>query len=174
MRIRRNKRAESRVVTLESSSRSLRAPVIIVEMRLPPIRKRKSAVLPLLAMALLCLPPRAQALTVNRVNGGTNVIYIDFSIPGKVVPLELVRSYNSITALNESNGWLGAFGWGWTSPFETTLTVTSKKSLRLMEREDMTRCSLLVRARPTKRSLNNGERDVKLSKATRARTRRFK
>ena len=73
------------------------------------------------------------ALTVNRLNGGGNIIYIDFSIPGSVVPLELIRSYNSITALNETTGWLGAFGWGWTSPFETTLTTTPERHVILRD-----------------------------------------
>ena len=73
------------------------------------------------------------AMTVNRLNGGGNIIYIDFSLPGKIVPLELVRSYNSITATSESNGWLGAFGWGWTSPFETTLTTTPERNVILRD-----------------------------------------
>lgn len=75
----------------------------------------------------------SQALTVNRVNGGANIIYIDFSVPGSAVPLELVRSYNSITAVTEQTGWSGAFGWGWTSPFETTLTTTADRSVILRD-----------------------------------------
>ncbi|NDD03876.1 MAG: hypothetical protein EB078_03130, partial [Proteobacteria bacterium] len=71
----------------------------------------------------------ATAVTVNRVNGSMNVVYVDFSVPGYAVPLELLRSYNSITALNETSGWSGTFGWGWTSPLETTLTVTPEKSV---------------------------------------------
>ncbi len=81
--------------------------------------------------ALLALDSRA--LTVNRLNGGGNVIYIDFSLPGASVPLELVRTYNSITAVSESNGWDGAFGWGWTSPFETTLTTTADRNVLLRD-----------------------------------------
>lgn len=73
------------------------------------------------------------ALSVNQLNGGATVIYIDFSIPGSVVPLELIRTYNSITAINESTGWNGAFGWGWTSPFETTLTTTPERHVLLRD-----------------------------------------
>ncbi len=73
------------------------------------------------------------ALTVNRLNGGTNIIYIDFSIPTSTVPLELLRTYNSLTALNESNGWPGSFGWGWSSPFETTLNTTPEKNVILRD-----------------------------------------
>lgn len=92
---------------------------------------KPTARLALLTLLLFCLP--ALSLTVNRLNGGANVIYIDFSIAGKVVPLELVRSYNSITALSETTGWNGAFGWGWTSPFETTLTVTPERHVILRD-----------------------------------------
>ena len=74
-----------------------------------------------------------QALTVNRLNGGASVIYIDFSIPGSVLPFELVRSYNSITAVNEQSGWKGSFGWGWTSPFETTLITTPDQHVLLRD-----------------------------------------
>jgi len=82
---------------------------------------------------LLAFPLGLSGLTINRLNGGANIIYIDFSIPGRVVPLELVRSYNSITALSEASGWSGAFGWGWTSPFETTLTVTPERHVLLRD-----------------------------------------
>ena len=84
-------------------------------------------------VALLLAPKVSQSLTVNRINGSASVIYVDFSIPGKVIPLELVRTYNSITALNESTGWSGAFGWGWTSPFETMLTVTPERQVMLRD-----------------------------------------
>ena len=76
---------------------------------------------------------QTSAVTVNRVNGSMNVVYVDFSVPGYAVPLELLRSYNSITALNETTGWSGAFGWGWTSPIETTLTVTPEKAVILRD-----------------------------------------
>jgi YD repeat-containing protein len=75
----------------------------------------------------------ASAVIINRVNGGMNAIYIDFSIPGAAVPLEVVRTYNSITAINEATGWPGAFGWGWTSPFESTLTLTAEKNVILRD-----------------------------------------
>lgn len=84
-------------------------------------------------LTLLTLSPDGYSLTVNRLNGGANIIYIDFSVPGSVLPLELVRSYNSITAVSENNGWKGALGWGWTSPFETTLTVTPDRSVLLRD-----------------------------------------
>jgi YD repeat-containing protein len=84
-------------------------------------------------VALASAPLASEALTVNRINGSASVIYVDFSIPGKVIPLELVRTYNSITALSESTGWSGAFGWGWTSPFETTLTVTPERQVMLRD-----------------------------------------
>jgi YD repeat-containing protein len=70
---------------------------------------------------------------VNKINGGANVVYADFSIPGPVVPLEIIRTYNSITAANESNGWNGAMGWGWTNPFETALTVTPERHVLLRD-----------------------------------------
>jgi YD repeat-containing protein len=75
----------------------------------------------------------AHALTVNRLNGSASVIYLDFNVPGAVLPLELARTYNSITAASEQKGWLGAFGWGWTSPFETTLTVTPDRNVLLRD-----------------------------------------
>jgi len=81
----------------------------------------------------LSLSQRAEALTVNKLNGGTNVIYIDVNLPGPSVPLEIIRSYNSISAVSEQSGWLGAFGWGWTSPFETTLTVTPERIVILRD-----------------------------------------
>lgn len=79
------------------------------------------------------LATQLHALTVNRLNGGANIIYVDFSIPTSTVPLELVRTYNSLTALNESNGWPGSFGWGWSSPFETTLNTTPEKNVILRD-----------------------------------------
>jgi len=72
-------------------------------------------------------------VTINRVNGSLNISYVDFSIPGYAVPLELVRSYNSITSHSETTGWSGSFGWGWTSPIETTLTVTPDKKVILRD-----------------------------------------
>lgn len=89
--------------------------------------------LPRLAYVICFWAFSAHALTVNRLNGGANVIYVDFSIPGSVVPLELARSYNSITALNEQSAWYGAFGWGWTAPFETTLTLTAERHVLLRD-----------------------------------------
>lgn len=86
-----------------------------------------------LGLFLALTPALSSALTVNRLNGGGNVIYIDFSLPGTSVPLELIRSYNSITAVNEGTGWDGAFGWGWTAPFETTLTTTPERNVLLRD-----------------------------------------
>lgn len=87
-----------------------------------------------LCFVFLCLISfSARAVVINRVNGGLNTIYIDFTIPGTVVPLEVVRTYNSITAINEATGWPGAFGWGWTSPFETTLTTTAERNVILRD-----------------------------------------
>ncbi len=74
-----------------------------------------------------------RAVTVNRLNGGASLVYADFSIPGPVVPLELVRTYNSITGVNEQSGWNGAFGWGWTVPFETSLTITPEHHVLLRD-----------------------------------------
>ncbi len=62
-----------------------------------------------------------------------NAVYIDFSISSSAVPLEVVRTYNSITAINEATGWSGIFGWGWTSPFETTLTTTAERNVILRD-----------------------------------------
>lgn len=75
----------------------------------------------------------ARAVVVNRVNGGMNAVYVDFSLPLASVPLEVVRTYNSITAINEATAWSGSFGWGWTSPFETTLTVTAERNAILRD-----------------------------------------
>ncbi|MBY0369978.1 RHS repeat protein [bacterium] len=80
--------------------------------------------------AWLCLS--ANALTVNRLNGSASVTYIDFVLPGNI-PMELVRTYNSITAASEQRGWLGAFGWGWTAPFETTMTTTPDRKVLLRD-----------------------------------------
>jgi len=91
----------------------------------------------ILLIAFLCLLPQVEnvafAVTINRLNGGASVVYVDFSNPGPVVPLELTRTYNSITAVNESSGWNGTFGWGWTSPFETTLIVTPERRVLLRD-----------------------------------------
>jgi len=70
---------------------------------------------------------------VNRINGGMNAVYVDFSLPGLSVPLEVIRAYNSITAINEATAWPGSFGWGWTSPFETTLTITAERNAILRD-----------------------------------------
>ncbi len=86
-----------------------------------------------LAFLLLVLTTQSFGLAVNRLNGSATLIYIDFSIPGRVIPLELVRTYNTLTALNETTGWNGAMGWGWTSPFETTLIVTPERHVILRD-----------------------------------------
>jgi len=75
----------------------------------------------------------SSALTVNRLNGGASLIYVDFSLTAGPVPLELLRTYNSITAANENTGWSGAFGWGWTAPFETSLTTTPDRTVMLRD-----------------------------------------
>lgn len=75
----------------------------------------------------------ALGVNINHINGSLQVVYVDFSVPGYAVPLELVRSYNSITALSERTGWSGVFGWGWTSPLETTLSVTPEKKVILRD-----------------------------------------
>lgn len=85
------------------------------------------------ALVLAVLSCQSFALSVNRLNGSATLIYVDFSIAGKVVPLELLRTYNTLTAVNETNGWNGAFGWGWTSPFETTLIVTPERHVILRD-----------------------------------------
>lgn len=82
---------------------------------------------------LLTLGTLVHGVIVNRVNGGMNAVYVDFSIPLTSVPLDIVRAYNSITAINEATSWSGAFGWGWTSPFETTLTITAEKNAILRD-----------------------------------------
>ncbi len=82
---------------------------------------------------LFLLEATSQAVVVNRVNGGMNAIYIDFSIQGMIIPLEVVRTYNSITALNEVTGWPGSFGWGWTSPFESALITTAERNVILRD-----------------------------------------
>lgn len=85
-------------------------------------------------LVLAFFPMMSEAIDiVNRINGGANIVYIDFSIPGPVIPLEVMRTYNSITAVNESNGWNGAMGWGWTTPFETALTVTPERHVLLRD-----------------------------------------
>ena len=87
----------------------------------------------ILSVLLALVTLQSFGVNINRVNGSLNISYVDFSVPGYAVPLELVRSYNSITALNETSGWSGAFGWGWTSPIETTLTVTPEKKVILRD-----------------------------------------
>lgn len=87
----------------------------------------------LTALVVCSFSAFGHAFTVNRLNGGGSVLYVDFSIPGPVVPLELVRAYNSITAVNEVTGTNGGFGWGWTAPFETSLTVTPERQVLLRD-----------------------------------------
>ena len=82
---------------------------------------------------IFCVTLKTQAVVINRVNGGMNAVYVDFSISGSAVPLEVVRTYNSITAINEVTGWSGIFGWGWTSPFETTLITTAERNVILRD-----------------------------------------
>jgi len=94
-------------------------------------RNRIFLTLGLVGVAFLSL--KAIGVTVNRINGGATVGYVDFSVPGDVIPLELVRTYNSITALNTRTGWNGAFGWGWTSDFETTVTITPERYVLLRD-----------------------------------------
>lgn len=91
------------------------------------------SIIKFIGLSLSFLTLSSFGLTINRVNGSLNISYVDFSVPGYAVPLELVRSYNSITALNETSGWSGSFGWGWTSPIETTLTVTPEKKVILRD-----------------------------------------
>ncbi len=86
-----------------------------------------------LAFLFLLLSSPSFGVAVNRLNGSATLIYVDFSIPGRVIPLELVRTYNTLTALNETTGWNGAFGWGWTSPFESTLIVTPQQHVILRD-----------------------------------------
>lgn len=86
----------------------------------------------ILAIGIL-LTGWAFGLNVNRINGGGSIVYVDFNVPGDVVPLDLVRTYNSVTAVNEASGWNGAFGWGWTSDFESVLTVTPDRSVVLRD-----------------------------------------
>lgn len=70
---------------------------------------------------------------VNSLNGSVTITYVDFSVPGPVLPVELVRIYNSITAVNENGGWSGAFGWGWTSLSESILSVTGEQKVLLRD-----------------------------------------
>lgn len=85
-------------------------------------------------MAWVCVvSTTVSALTVNRLNGSATILYIDFSIPGPVLSLELVRAYNSITAVNENSGWNGAFGWGWTSLAESLMTITGDRKVLLRD-----------------------------------------
>ncbi len=87
-----------------------------------------------LLLALCCIASTAAlALNVNRLNGSVNLLYVDFSIPGPVLPVELTRAYNSITALNENTGWNGLFGWGWTTLSESLLTVTGDRRVLLRD-----------------------------------------
>ncbi len=102
------------------------------------------------------------AFFVNRVNGGFTLNYVDFSVKGGVIPLELERSYNSITAVNESNGWNGAFGWGWTSIFETVLTTTADN--RIVLRDGATGNSILFSLQKEK----PGERNAIIEKIKKA------
>lgn len=108
----------------------------------------------LIGFSLVLFHQPSSAVNINQVNGSMNVVYVDFSVPGYAVPLELVRSYNSITALNETNGWSGAFGWGWTSPIETTLTVTPEKTVIL--RDGGTGNNVIFRpSRPDEKALSS-------------------
>lgn len=75
----------------------------------------------------------SNAMTVNHLNGGGSVMYFDFNIPGPSMPLEVVRYYHSMTALSEKRGWKGAFGWGWTAPFESVLVSTPDRQVILRD-----------------------------------------
>lgn len=94
---------------------------------------REAAVIRFFFLSILVLASAAQAVVVNRLNGGVSVVYVDFSLGGNAVPLELVRTYSSLTALNEQSGWSGVFGWGWNSPIETTLITTPDKQVLLRD-----------------------------------------
>ena len=86
-----------------------------------------------LILLLLTVSISIRAANVNRLNGSVNFLSIDFSIPGPVLPVELARSYNSITAVNETTGWNGAFGWGWSSLAESVLTLTGDRKVLLRD-----------------------------------------
>lgn len=114
----------------------------------------------LLFISGVLLTPVVRGVSINSLNGSMSVVYVDFSVPGYAVPLELVRSYNSITALNETSGWSGAFGWGWTSPLETTLSVTPEKAVIL--RDGGTGNNITFRANQTnEKALSDFHRAVK-------------
>lgn len=78
-------------------------------------------------------PSQSSALKVNTINGGGSEVFVDFDVRGAIIPLQLLRSYYSITAIQEERGWNGVFGWGWSSDFETTLTVTPNRTVILRD-----------------------------------------
>jgi hypothetical protein len=59
---------------------------------------------------------------VNPRNGDFYISYEDASLSGQGHEIELTRTYNSKSTK------IGWFGYGWGSPFETSLTVTQDRT----------------------------------------------
>ncbi len=90
--------------------------------------------LPVSALALATpADPGICDFKINRLNGGASIRYADINRQGTKLNLELIRTYYSIMALNEKSGWGGIFGWGWSSPIETSLLITSEKKIYLRD-----------------------------------------
>jgi RHS repeat-associated protein len=70
--------------------------------------------------------PGLWAGDVNCFNGNLSEFEKDLSIPGRIRPLVLTRTYN---ALDAANGVSGMFGPGWTSSYGKSLTINSDESV---------------------------------------------
>ena len=102
----------------------------------------------LLAHLVLGYVHTLRAMTVNRVNGGFNILYLDSTTPTSQGDINLYRAYNSLTALSEKYGTQGAFGFGFTSALETQLTITQQGELLL--RDGSSGNTLAFQAQPSR------------------------
>ncbi|MBI4744359.1 MAG: hypothetical protein HY776_06030 [Actinobacteria bacterium] len=64
---------------------------------------------------------------VNTTTGNYTYEHEDINIPGKGIPVQIVRSYNS-----QDNSYNGSFGYGWTHNYNLNLRFNSDESVTLM------------------------------------------
>lgn len=79
-----------------------------------------------LFLIFLFSPPASYAL-VDMRNANYSDSWVDLETKSQVGELKLQRSYNSRTLYS------GMFGFGWCTPYETTLKVTAENTLRITE-----------------------------------------
>jgi RHS repeat-associated protein len=69
--------------------------------------------------------PATVGRPVNVTTGNMYLAETDYRLPGKGVPIDLTRSYNSLNPAS------GLFGVGWTTQYDEVLTTTSTHTVRI-------------------------------------------